>query len=68
MARPKGTGGRSAYDKYRKFTRRSKSARLRKTYKLRNAKGQFMKKSTASRYDKGYKKPRYHGKKSRFDK
>ena len=44
MARPKGTGGRSAYDKYRKFGRR-------KTITRRSAStGKFVKGKSASRF------------------
>jgi hypothetical protein len=66
MARPKGSGGRSLYDRYRKFVKPSKK---RSVTIARNTKGQFMTKaSTKSKFDKSYQKPRYRGRKSRFDK
>ena len=64
MARPKGSGGRSLYDRYRKFTRASGKRRVGKIHRHRSANGQFMTKaSTSSKF-----KPRYKGRKSRFDK
>lgn len=68
MARPKGTGGRSLYDRYRKFTRSSGKRRVTKSYRFRDNGGKFMKKSNSTRFDKAYQRPRYRGKKSRFDK
>ena len=69
MARPRGSGGRSLYDRYRKFTRASGRRRVTKIHRHRNASGQFMTKaSTRSRYEKSYRKPRYKGRKTRFDK
>ena len=69
MARPKGSGGRSLYDRYRKFVRPSRKRSVTKIHRHRNASGQFMTKaSTRSRFEKKYQKPRYKGRKSRFDK
>ena len=69
MARPKGSGGRSLYDRYRKFTRASAKRRVTKIHRHRNTRGQFMTKaSTRSRFEKKYQKPRYRGRKTKYDK
>ena len=66
MARPKGTGGRSSYDRYRKFGRKSRARRLGKTYQRRDAGGKFMKKSSGNPFSKS--PGRYKGRKNRFSK
>lgn len=55
MPRPKGTGGRHAYDKYRRFTKRSSIGR--------KSNGRFTKKN-GSKFTKANGRKR----KSRFDK
>lgn len=55
MARPKGSGGRSNYDKYRKFGRRS---RFKKTRVRRSrSTGRFVKPGTKN--TRRYKKSRF---------
>lgn len=56
MARPKGSGGRSSYDKYRKFTRKSRARRVGKTYQSRDSGGKFMKKSSGAAFSKGVRR------------